>query len=186
MIKTHENSLEHKDALLTYLSRRRGKAIDYHLQKQINGGQEYWNQVLQRVVSVIRTLAERGLAFRGGDERFGSPHNGNFLGILELIAEFDPFLASHIKQYGKCGKGNTSYLSKTICEELVKLMSSKVRASILEDIQRAGYFSISVDSTPDPSHVDQLTEIIRYVSPDDDVPVKRFLTFLQMENHTGE
>ena len=126
------------------------------------------------------------MAFRGGDERFGSPHNGNFLDILELIAEFDPFLASHIKQYGNCGKGNTSYLSKTICEELVKLMSSKVRASILEDIQPAGYFSISVDSTPDLSHVDQLTVIIRYVSPDDDVPVERFLTFLQMENHNDE
>ena len=186
VIKSHENSLQHRDALLTYLSRRRGQTIDHHLQKQIIVEQEYWKQVLQRIVSVIRTLAERGLAFRGGDEQFGSPTNGNFLGILELIAEFDPFLANHIKQYGNRGKGNTSYLSKTISEEMIKLMSSKVRASILEDIQEAGYFSISVDSTPDLSHVDQLTVIIRYVSPDDDVPVERFLTFLEIENHTGE
>ena len=91
-------------------------------------------QVLQRFLSVIRSLDERGLAFRGGDQRFDSPHNGNSLGILELIAEFDRYLANHIKQYDNRDKGNTSFLSKMICEELIKLISSKVRASILEDI----------------------------------------------------
>lgn len=48
----------------------------------------------------------------------------------------------------------------------------------------AKYFSLSVDSTPDLTHVDQLTVIIRYVL--NGVPVERFLTFLQMSSHKSE
>lgn len=74
---------------------------------------------MKRVIAVIKTLVERGLSFRGSNKVFGSQRNGNFLGLLELIAEFDPFLANHISRYGNSSKGNSSYLSKTICEELI-------------------------------------------------------------------
>ena len=42
----------------------------------------------------------------------------------------------------------------------------------------------SVDSSPDISHVDPLTIIVRYVLPDG--PVERFLTFIDIQSHTGE
>ena len=35
----------------------------------------------------------------------------------------------------------------------------------MADVKKARYFSFSVDSTPDVSHTDQLTLIIKYVSP---------------------
>jgi hypothetical protein len=56
----------------------------------------------------------------------------------------------------------------------------------LNDLRKSIYFSLSVDSTPDLSHVDQLTVIVRYVSPDDGLPVERFVTFLELKNHSGE
>ena len=37
-------------------------------------------------------LAEKNLAFREFDEVLGSPHNGNFLGLFELLAKRDPVL----------------------------------------------------------------------------------------------
>ena len=52
----------------------------------------------------------------------GSAKNGNYLGILELLSEFDPFLEEHLKMYGNPGKGNPLYLSANICEEFVELM----------------------------------------------------------------
>ena len=61
------------------------------------------------------------------------------------------------------GRGHTSYLSSTICEEVIELMGEKVMSVIVDEIKTAKYFSISVDSTPDIMHVDQLTIIIRYV-----------------------
>ena len=52
--------------------------------------------VLHRVVNIVKFLAIRGLAFRGSEEKIDSQTNGNFLGIIELISQYDPFLAEHL------------------------------------------------------------------------------------------
>ncbi|XP_038649470.1 LOW QUALITY PROTEIN: zinc finger MYM-type protein 1-like [Scyliorhinus canicula] len=159
--------------------------LPLQLEKQIQEECDYWEHVLRRVIAVIRTLAERGLAFRGTEERFGPLQNGNFLGLLELISQFDPFLAGHISKYGNSGKGILpSYLSKTTCEELIQLMAQKVHALIVDEVKSSGYFSLSVDSTPDLSHIDQLSVVLRYLK--DGQPIERFLTFLEVKSHTGE
>ncbi|KYN30170.1 hypothetical protein ALC57_00366 [Trachymyrmex cornetzi] len=123
-----ENYVSHRCAIFIYLTRRRGLSLNTHLDKQIEIERKYWRQVAERLVAVICTLAERGLAFRGDIERFGALHNGNYL-------------------------------------------------EILKDLKKAGYFSLSVNSTPDLSHVDQLAVIVRYVSPDDG---------LQLNDHSGK
>ncbi|GBP48576.1 hypothetical protein EVAR_38552_1 [Eumeta japonica] len=38
----------------------------------------YWRNVLKRVVAVVKRLCSRGLAFRGKNEKFGDPYNGNY------------------------------------------------------------------------------------------------------------
>jgi hypothetical protein len=77
------------------LIRQHGLTLDSHLGRGIKKEQEHWRHVLQRVIAVVCTLAERGLALGGSNEEFGSPNKGNFLGSIEIIAEFDPFLGSH-------------------------------------------------------------------------------------------
>ena len=144
----------------------------------------YWKDVLKRIVSTVVFIAERGLAFRGSDENVGSPHNGNYLGILELIAEFDPFLAGHIKEHGNKGKGHVNYLSSTVCEEVIDILGEKVLDEIVSRLKKAKYYSVSVDSTPDESHIDQLTVVVRYV--EGMIPVERFLTFIPNSGHKGE
>lgn len=54
--------------------------IDENIVKQFNAECQYFRSVLERVVEVIKFLAERGLALRGHDELLGSAHNGNFFG----------------------------------------------------------------------------------------------------------
>ena len=92
--------------------------------------------VIKRIVVVISFLAERGLGFRGSDERFNSAHNGNYLGLLEVIAKFDPFLSNHIEEKGNLGSGNTSYLSKTIAEEFIDIMGKKLLDTIVSEINQ--------------------------------------------------
>ncbi|XP_057660730.1 uncharacterized protein LOC130896567 [Diorhabda carinulata] len=120
---------------------------------------KYWAEVLRRVVATIRFLGERGLGFRGTDEHFDSPHNGNYLGALELIAQFDLFLRLHIENYGNKGKGNVSYLSKTVCDEFITLMGDVLLERIKSEMKDAKYWGLIVDSTPDVSHVDHHTGI---------------------------
>ena len=96
--------------------------IDIQLEHQYNQERDYWIKVLDRVVATIKFLAERCLAIRGSNEDIGSSSNGNFLGILELIARYDPFLAEHIRKNANQGRGHTSYLSSTTCEEIILIM----------------------------------------------------------------
>ncbi|MBN3309056.1 ZMYM1 protein, partial [Amia calva] len=184
-ISDHEKSTDHRHHMLALLNRSKHlSTVDASLCRQIEAEQNYWKEVLRRVVAVVKFLGKRGLPFPGHDEILGSPHNGNYLGLLELIAEFDPFLQEHIKKHGQKGKGKPSYLSSGICEEFISLMGNKTKNIIAAEIQQAKYFSVVVDSTPDLSHVDQLTFIFRFVSTEGKV-VERFLGFEPLHSHTG-
>lgn len=76
-LESHENSCEHKTCVLTLLRRSNivGR-IDHELAAQFLEELTYWREVLKRVVATVKSLASRGLSFRGYDEK--------------LIAEFYP------------------------------------------------------------------------------------------------
>ncbi|XP_023246665.1 uncharacterized protein LOC111643308, partial [Copidosoma floridanum] len=151
---------------------------------QYEDQKKYWIKLLKRTTDVIKFLACKGLAFRGDNQIFGSKHNGNYLGILELLSEYDTFLKEHISCHGNKGHGVTSYLSANICKEFIESMEKNVLKSIIEELKKSKYYSISVDSTPDITHTDQLTFTVRYVI--DTGPVERFLTFIPIEGHGAE
>ena len=47
--------------------------------------------------------------------------------------------------------------------EFIELLASQVRQKIVKEIKEAKYYAILYDSTPDLSHTDQMSQIIRYV-----------------------
>ena len=114
---------------------------------------------------MIKFLSSRGLAFRGSSDLVGSTQNDNFLGILELLAEYDTFLVEHIQKRVKKGKRHVSYFASTVCEEFIDVIATKV-LDIISEIKQAKYYSESVDSTPDITNVDQITIIFRCALPD--------------------
>lgn len=63
-------------------------------------------------------------------------------------------------------------------------MGDQVLNEIVARIKKSKYYSVSVDSTPDESHIDQLTIVVRYI--EGSMPKERFLTFLPNCGHTGE
>lgn len=177
-LHSHEQSTEHLTATIAFNKRLKSIGrIDMELTQQVERQAQYWRLVLKRVINVIKFIAEHGLAFRGDNELVGSPRNGNFLGILELIAQFDNFLEQHIKNRASCGKGHTSYLSSTIMEEIICVMGEQVLGEIISQVKKSKYYSISLDSTPDAAHIDQLTLVLRYMEKDG--PVERFVVLLR-------
>lgn len=206
--KAHENSKGHIYSEIAYKERlKQARTLDACILNQSESEKDYWKAILHRIVAVIRFLGSRGLAFRGDNQTCGSIRNGNFLGMLDLLSQFDPLLASHIAKYGNKGPGiirlsshkrellfkpfelkftlgRASYLSARICDEFITLVGSKVLNVILNEISQAKYFSISVDSTPDISHCDQLAFCIRYVKGG--APVERFLQFIHINQHKSE
>ena len=197
-LMAHERSGAHISAIGKMNNLKNDKArIDAGLLVQYNTECAYWRAVLERVVEVIKFLAERGLPFRGDDELIGSGFNGNYLGILELISKFDPFMAAHMEKHrvrqedmsgqsGPQGRGSTSYLSSTICNEFITIIGKKVLHIIIDEVKRAKYYAVSMDSTPDASKVDRCTIIFRYMPINGAVPIERFVKFLDMEGHTAQ
>jgi hypothetical protein len=55
---------------------------------------------------------------------------------------------------------------------------------MVAELKQAKYYSTILDSTPDISHVDQLTFVIRYVL-EDGTPVERFVGFFPISGHTA-
>jgi hypothetical protein len=185
-VSEHENSREHTESVLKLKGRASIKGrIDHELTVQLEAEVSYWRNVLSRVVIAVKALTSRGLPLRGHNEKWGSVHNGNFMMLLEFLSEFDPFLKEHIRQYGNRGSGTTSYLSKTIFEEIIEIMVIEVQRKIIDELKTAKYYSIIIDSTPDISHFDQLSFCLRYVMPDG-TAVERFLTLLMNPGHKGE
>ena len=137
---------------------------------------------MKRLIDVLKFLAMRGLALRGTDEIIGSVHNGNYLDIIELLGRYNGLLTNHVNNYTNRGKGHVSYLSSTICEELLQLRRQKVQDTIFKEAKKVKYFCFSIDSIHDESHLDQLTIVIRYVLPFG----LDALTFMPIMRHTEE
>ena len=86
--------------MLCWITRKSNKnTVDQQLEEQMRKNIQYYFEVLKRAVAVIKFLSERGLAFRGHEEKQGSSNNVNFMGTIKLIADFDPFLHKHLEKY---------------------------------------------------------------------------------------
>ncbi|GFS75226.1 zinc finger MYM-type protein 1 [Trichonephila clavipes] len=96
----HERSDDHRASVLTFLLRKGVNTVQSQYDKEV----KYWLDLLSKVVSVVKFLSARGLPFRGDDQQLGFTTNGFFLGCLELISEFGPFLSQHLTIYGNKGE----------------------------------------------------------------------------------
>ena len=149
-----------------------------------------WNQVFQRLVAIVQFLAERNLAFRGSIERVGEPSNENFLGLVKLLAKFDPVMGEHLR----CATNaeiHDNYLGKRIQNKFIAVVADAVVKAILRDSKNAMHFSVILDCTPDISHKEQMSLTIRYVSDGVNVekPVavhEHFIKFIPVESTTGQ
>lgn len=56
-----------------------------------------------------------------------------------------------------------TYLSPEIQNEFINVLANHVKCQLVNEIKSAKYFGIMFDSTPDVSHVDQMSEVIRCV-----------------------
>ncbi|XP_071043381.1 zinc finger MYM-type protein 5-like [Parasteatoda tepidariorum] len=63
-LENHENSNEHKKSMLVWLTRKENTSVlDKQLQMQLKKETEYYQNVLKRVIAVVKFLSIRGLAF---------------------------------------------------------------------------------------------------------------------------
>ncbi|KAE9534101.1 hypothetical protein AGLY_008837 [Aphis glycines] len=120
--------------------------------------------------------------------------------MLILISKFDPLLKHHIddavmkseKVCKKCNSGSASVgrpgnlltmLSKTTADYIIESIGQLIRKTIVDDINKALFFTIQIDSTQNVNVHDQLCVIIRYVT---DSVNERLLAFIKCTSGTGQ
>ncbi|XP_042407456.1 uncharacterized protein LOC121997220 [Zingiber officinale] len=186
-LKEHETSIEHINYYASWSELRirlmKGTTIDHAIQDQIKKAKEHWRKVLHRLISLVEFLAKQNIAFRGSNEKLYDDNNGNFMTAVEMIAEWDSVMKEHIER-----NTHHHYLSHKIQNELICLLASQIKSSILENIKKAKFFSVIFDCTPDVRNQEQMTLVIRCV----DVSIspmkveEYFLGFLKVDDTTGQ
>ncbi|GAB0089030.1 hypothetical protein DMENIID0001_035080 [Sergentomyia squamirostris] len=192
-IKSHEDSNDHRESYRRWKQSQlalqgKGKRIDDELQKQYCALVEQSREILRRIVSAILFCAKQNLPLRGHDEsRKADKNPGNFLAALEFLSDFDPLMKKRLQD--AAGKKNVpSYLGHDVQNELIGIIASEIRKTILKKCKEAKFFGLILDTTTDMSRVCQLSEVLRYVVVEDGkVRVEEhFIDFIPMSSESAE
>lgn len=116
-----------------------------------------------------------------------------FLGILELINHYHPVLRDHLEKMKLTQMSQqhlqVRYLSPDIQNEFILLRANHVVSVILKEREKAKYYSLITDATPNSANVEQTTFILRYLHLDAEKRKysgeERFLTFVDWNKKTG-
>ncbi|GBN89158.1 hypothetical protein AVEN_214764-1 [Araneus ventricosus] len=151
------------DPRVMAVSRKSTGKNEKGIEKCIQAETEKWWCVLKCIVDVILHCARNNLPLRGSSDAIGDNNCGVFLSTLDLISRYNPQLFQHIENV-KSKKHVPNYFSPKIQNEVIEIFVNKVHSEILNKVKSAKYFSIIFDCTPDTAHVEQMSQIIRYVN----------------------
>ncbi|XP_059901454.1 uncharacterized protein LOC132452716 [Gadus macrocephalus] len=202
----HEKSMAHRACAEAYFlncsksdinSLLRGRQLTAH-REQIKKRR----QVLDRVVEVVRVIGKRGLSYRHEDNEAAytledsSLDHGNFFEMILLLGKYDVALKEHLSDIihkskklhesasGSRGRGSlVTLLSKSTVNSVIDTILKMIKDNIGTEIQKAGMFTVQLDTTQDITAQDQCSVVLRYVT---DTVHERLVAVVRCSSSTGE
>ncbi|XP_020999668.1 uncharacterized protein LOC110281616 [Arachis duranensis] len=104
-------------------------------------------------------LLRQGLAFRGNDETDDSVNQGNFLELLNFLAQHN----EEIDRAFKNARGNVKLRAPSIQKDIVRAAASEMTKVIVNDLGDE-LFAVLIDEVRDISIKEQMSVCLRYVN----------------------
>ncbi|KAK4586490.1 hypothetical protein RGQ29_023577 [Quercus rubra] len=114
------------------------------------------NQLTNEGTNDWRNISHKIKNHETSKEHIYQENNGNFLSLIEMIAEFDPVMQEHVQRIQH---------------------ANEIKGKIIKKIKEAKYFSIILDCTLDVSHQEQMTLVLQD---------KHFVEFLKVDDTSGK
>lgn len=90
-------------------------------------------------MAIINFLSERNLPLCGHSDKLYEPGNGNVLGQVQLMAQFDPVMLEHLGGI-QANKASDTYLSSRIQNEVVSLVAKCTTDVIVDRVKKDKYY----------------------------------------------
>jgi len=99
-------------------------------------------------------------------------------------------MAEHINRIENNNKIMPHYLGIHIQNEIISLLGEKIKKTIINSLKSCKYYTIILDCTPDISHEEQITIVVRFVSLNEKTKLvdirEHFLGFCPVTDTTGK
>ncbi|PKU72827.1 hypothetical protein MA16_Dca020267 [Dendrobium catenatum] len=151
---THNNARRSCEDLM-----RQSQHIGFLFQKQSDQATIAYRTRLNTSVDCIRFLLKQGLAFRGHDESSTSKNQGNFLELVQFLAEHNKDIDDAVL---KNAPENLKLIAPDIHKDITRGFAIAITKFISDEIGEK-FYSVLVDESRDTSGKEQMAIIVRFV-----------------------
>ncbi|KAL4592042.1 hypothetical protein LXL04_005021 [Taraxacum kok-saghyz] len=154
--------------------------VDVAIAKHSTQSRIDYDERLVATIDCIRFLLRQGLAFRGNNENETSINRGNFIELLQFLADHNQSIEAVTLKNAPL---NLKLTSPDIQKDIVHAAAIETTKLIINDIGES-FFSIIVDESRDISIKEQMSVVLRYVDMEGRV-IERFLGIEHVPNTTA-
>ncbi|XP_050115692.1 uncharacterized protein LOC126593642 [Malus sylvestris] len=139
--------------------------------KQLENECMKYRLCLNASIHCTKFLLQQGLPFRGHDESDTSNNRGNYLELLQFLADHDEKIKEVVLENAS---GNLKLIAPSIQKDIVNSCAFETIKAIMKEVKESKFFSIMVDESHDISTKEQMAVILRYVDNKGQV-IERFV-----------
>ncbi|XP_050150553.1 uncharacterized protein LOC126625529 [Malus sylvestris] len=154
--------------------------IETTVSKHSDQARKAYRTCLNASIKCTKFLLRQGLAFHGHDESATSSNKGNYLELLQFLADNDDKVREVVMENAP---GNLKLLAPSIQKEIVNSCAPETLDAIVDGLKDR-FFSILVDEARDVSVKEQMAMVLRYVDDNGHV-IERFVGIQHVTDTTS-
>ncbi|XP_050139269.1 uncharacterized protein LOC126615500 [Malus sylvestris] len=154
--------------------------IETAVSKHSDQARKAYRTCLNASIKCTKFLLRQGLPFRGHDESATSSNMGNYLELLQFIADNNDKVREVVMENAP---GNLRLVAPSIQKEILNSCALETLDAIMDGLKDR-FFSILVDEARDVSVKEQMAMVLRYVDDNGHV-IERFVGIQHVANTTS-